>query len=323
MIITVTLNAAIDRTLSVPNFRLGRRHRAVEATTMPGGKGVNVARALKLLGEPVIATGFAGGLNGTRILSQLTQEGILNDFVLIKEESRESTAVIDPTSNQQTEINEQGPAIASYELDMFVEKLKYLARGAAYCIFSGSLPRGVHDAVYADLIREIKEMGVVTIVDSEGDPLRLAMKAGPAIVTPNAREAEELVGHEFNDEADYALAVKEMCGMGATEAIMTYSDGCFARLRVNSEMETLKATLKALEPVSTIGSGDAFLAGFAAYRYHDRPVDESLAYAVACGAESTQHFGAGIVDVKGVERLAAQVELQPMGSAEKVELAST
>src|SRR5881397_1319044 len=116
MIITVTLNAAIDKTLAVPNFRLGRRHRTVEQTTMAGGKGVNIARTLKTLGQPVIATGFAGGPTGTRIVEQLTQESILSDFVRIGEESRTNTAVLDPTSGEQTEINERGPAITPSEL---------------------------------------------------------------------------------------------------------------------------------------------------------------------------------------------------------------
>ena len=129
MIITVTLNAAIDKTLAVPNFRLGRRHRAVEQTSMAGGKGVNVARALKALGQPVIATGVAGGPTGTRIIEQLTEEAILNDFVRIREESRMSTAVVDPTSGEQTEINERGPAVSETELELFVDKLLYLAQG--------------------------------------------------------------------------------------------------------------------------------------------------------------------------------------------------
>ena len=96
MIITVTLNAAIDKTLAVPNFQIGRRHRSTEQRTMAGGKGVNVARALKTLGQPVIATGLAGGATGTRIIEQLTEDAILCDFVRIGEESRTSTAVIDP-----------------------------------------------------------------------------------------------------------------------------------------------------------------------------------------------------------------------------------
>ena len=111
MIITVTLNAAIDKTLEVPNFTPGRRHRTVDQRTMPGGKGVNIARAIKRLGQPVIATGFAGGATGTRIVEALDDESILNDFVRIREESRTNTAVLDPTTGMQTEINERGPAV--------------------------------------------------------------------------------------------------------------------------------------------------------------------------------------------------------------------
>src|SRR4051794_20437116 len=130
MIITVTLNAAIDKTLAVPNFRLGRRHRAVEQTAMAGGKGVNVARALKTLGMPVIATGVAGGATGTRIIDQHPEGATLNDFVRTREESRTSTGVVAPTNGEQTEINERGPAVSEAELDLFVDKLLYLAKGA-------------------------------------------------------------------------------------------------------------------------------------------------------------------------------------------------
>ena len=126
MIITVTLNAAMDKTLEVPSFTPGRRHRTVDQTTMPGGKGVNIARAIKRLGQPVIATGFAGGPTGSRIIEALNDESILNDFVRITDESRTNTAVLDPTTGLQTEINERGPAVAVKELDLFREKLLYL-----------------------------------------------------------------------------------------------------------------------------------------------------------------------------------------------------
>ena len=136
MIITVTLNAAIDKSLSVPNFRLGRRHRTVEQTTMPGGKGVNVARTLKSLGQPVIATGFAGGATGTRIVEQLTEESILNDFVRIREESRTNTAVHDPTNGETTEINERGPAVSGKEIELSTAAMSFmtsrLGRAAAF-----------------------------------------------------------------------------------------------------------------------------------------------------------------------------------------------
>ena len=184
MILTVTLNTAIDKTLAVPNFRLGRRHRTVEQTTMPGGKGVNVARVLKTLGAPVIATGLAGGATGTRLVEQLTQFAVLSDFVRIREESRTNTAVIDPTTGEQTEINERGPSVSAQEIDLFVDKLLYLAKGASMCVFAGSLPRNVDVDVYAGLIRELKRLGVVCVVDTDGDPLRRAVRAEPDVISP-------------------------------------------------------------------------------------------------------------------------------------------
>ncbi len=316
MIITVTLNAAIDKTLAVPSFRLGRRHRAVEQASMAGGKGVNVARALKALGRPVIATGFAGGHTGTRIIEQLTDEAILSDFVRIREESRMSTAVVDPTSGEQTEINERGPSVSEAELELFVDKLLYLAQGAALCVFSGSLPHGVDSGLYARLVDELRRLGVTTVLDCEGEPLRQAVRAQPAIVAPNENEAEELVGHEFADDADRRLAMREIVELGAREAIMTLADGCLALHGDGADparpRRLCRALLEPLEPVSSVGSGDAFLAGYVAGRYDGRSAEECLRFGVACGAESTQHFGAGVIDPREVERLASEVTLESL-----------
>ena len=315
MIITVTLNAAIDKTLSVPNFRLGRRHRTVEQTTMPGGKGVNVARLLKTLGQPVIATGLAGGATGTRLVEQLSQLSVLSDFVRIREESRTNTAVIDPTTGEQTEINERGPKVSEQEVELFVDKLLYLAKGASLCVFAGSLPRDVDVEIYARLLRELRRLGVQTVVDTDGDPLRRAVRAEPDVISPNVLEAEELVGHEFNDDDDWPLAVREMAELGAREAIMTMPDGCFAQMAPEDaggdpRLFRVRVPASALEPRATVGSGDAFLAGFVAARYSGRPAADCLAYGVACGAESTQHLGAGLIDPDQVERLLAEIEVE-------------
>jgi 1-phosphofructokinase/tagatose 6-phosphate kinase len=315
MIITVTLNTAIDKTLSVPNFRLGRRHRTVEQTTMPGGKGVNVARVLKTLGAPVIATGLTGGATGTRIVDQLTQLSVLSDFVRVREESRTNTAVIDPTTGEQTEINERGPKVSEQEAELFVDKLLYLAKGASMCVFAGSLPREVDIDVYARLIRELRRLGVTTVVDTDGDPLRRAVRAEPSVVSPNVLEAEELVGHEFNDDEDRVIAVREMVGLGAREAIMTMPDGCFAQMipdepGADPDLYRVVVPAGAVEPRASVGSGDAFLAGFVAARYARKPTAECLAFGVACGAESTQHLGAGLVDPDRVQRLLDEIEVQ-------------
>jgi 1-phosphofructokinase/tagatose 6-phosphate kinase len=310
MIITVTLNAALDKTLEVPNFRVGRRHRSVEQTTMPGGKGVNIARALKRLGQPVIATGLAGGATGNMIVDALNDEAILNGFVRIREESRTNTAVLDPTTGVHTEINERGPAVSAHDLELFRDKLLYLAKGASMCVFAGSLPRGVPPDVYAGLIRELKKQNVTTVVDTEGEPLRLAARAEPDIISPNELEAEELVGHEFNDIDDRCQAVVEMTRLGPTEAIMTVSDGCYAYVADGGGQTLYRVRVEEQEARSSIGSGDAFLAGYIAARYLGRPPVECLRYGVACGAESVQHFGAGLIDPGAVDRLLGEVELE-------------
>jgi 1-phosphofructokinase/tagatose 6-phosphate kinase len=308
MIITVTLNAALDKTLEVPTFTPGRRHRTVDQTTMAGGKGVNVARAIKALGQPVIATGLAGGATGNRIIDSLGDEAILNGFVRIREESRTNTAVLDPTTGMHTEINERGPAVSPTEFEMFREKLLYLAKGASMCVFAGSLPRAMDPDVYASLIRDVKKLGVMTIVDTEGEPLRLAMRAEPDLVTPNELEAEELVGHEFNDDHDRAQSVAEISTLGATEAIMTVPDGCYAQVLEDGAPVLYRLRVEEQEARSEIGSGDAFLAGYVATRYAGRSPLDCLRFGVACGAESTQHFGAGVIDPARVERLLGEVE---------------
>lgn len=312
MILTVTLNAAIDRTVAVPNFRLGHRHRAVESRTVAGGKGINVARALGLLGRPVIATGFAGGPTGNRVLEQLRKEAVLTDFTTIAGETRINLAVVDPTSGEQTEINERGPAVSAEEVERFVERLRYLARGAKICVLAGTLPPGAGEDLYARLVADLRERGVIVLLDAEGEAMLAGLRAGASVVTPNEREAEELVGQEFSDRDDVMHGLSELVRLGAGEVAITRPDGCVAVVGEGPERRFLEVRIRSLEPVSTVGSGDAFLAGYVAARYDGREPGDCLAYAVACGAESTQHFGAGVIDRNQVERLLDEVEVQDL-----------
>lgn len=312
MILTVTLNAAIDRTVAVPNFRLGHRHRAVESRTVAGGKGINVARALRLLGRPVIAAGFAGGPTGNRVLEQLRRESILTDFTWIAGETRINMAVVDPTTGEQTEINERGPAVSPEEVERFVERLRYLSDGARICVLAGTLPPGAPEDLYGRLVEDLLERGVTVLLDAEGEPMLAGLRAGASVVTPNEREAEELVGQEFGDRDEFVHGLSELTRLGAREAAITRPDGCVAVVGEGAGRRVLEVRTRSLEPVSTVGSGDAFLAGYAAALYDGREPRDCLAHAVACGAESTQHFGAGTVDRNQVERLLGEVELQEL-----------
>jgi 1-phosphofructokinase family hexose kinase len=312
MILTVTLNAAIDRTVAVPNFRLGHRHRAVESRTVAGGKGINVARALGLLGRPVIATGFAGGPTGTRVIEQLREEAVLTDFTQIAGETRINLSVVDPTSGEQTEINERGPAVSPEEVETFVKRLAYLAEGAELCVLAGTLPPGAGPDLYARLVEDLRRRGVAVVLDAEGEAMLAGLRAGASIVTPNEREAEELVGQEFADRGDLVHGLSELVRLGAGEAAITRPDGCVAVVGEGAERRFVEVQTRSLEPVSSVGSGDAFLAGYVAARYDGRAPADCLAYGVACGAESTQHFGAGKVDRGRVERLLDEVEVHDL-----------
>ncbi len=313
MILTVTVNAALDRTVTVPSFAAGHRHRATEAIALPGGKGVNIARALKSLGEPVIATGFAGGRTGTTIIEELTAEGILNDFVRIREESRVSTAVVDPMSGNQTEINEMGPAISPEEVAVLFDKLRYLSKGADCVVLAGSFPRDIPDGFYADILRELRGVGLPSALDAYGTALRAGLPGEPTIVSPNRREAEELVGYEFQDDDDVASGAEAIAQMGAQVVLVHDEDGCIARIGDGKSGRTFRARLAHMsEVVATVGSGDAFLAGFVSAWLVDRDPEAALRRAVACGVANAMRLGAGVFELDDVEAFSRRVEVSDL-----------
>ena len=314
MIVTVTLNAALDRTVTVPNFQRGQRHRASQGLTLAGGKGINIARALKRLGVPVVATGLAGGRTGTRVVEELTTEAILNDFVRIADESRTTTAVVDPTSGSYTEIVEWGPHVEPDELELMMEKVHYLANGAEAVVFAGSLPRGVQESFYAEAIRDLKRRNVQSVLDSEGQPLRLGTEAEPFLVSPNRPEAEALAGQEFSDDEDFLMALDAIAEMGAQNVLITHESGCLGRFREDRKVRRFRALAPRVEALAAVGSGDTLLAGFIAARVEGRATEEALRTAVAAGAVSTLEVGAGRFEPREVARLAADVrfeELEP------------
>ncbi len=315
MIITVTPNAAVDKTLTVPNFQTGFRHRASESLTLPGGKGVNIARALKSLSEPVVVTGLVGGRAGQQIVEGLQRENILNDFVHIGGESRTSTAVVDPTTMTQTEVVEYGPVVTEPETEALLDKVEYLAKGARFVVMAGSLPRKVSEDFYASVLQRIRRHRCFVVLDSAGEPLRLGVRGRPNLVVPNLREAEDLVGHEFHDDQDIVDATSLICELGARNAIIKTAHGCIARFQLGRKQRVFRATIDPLETVvSTVGSGDSFLAGFISARFRKLDLSECLRHALAAGAANTQRYGAGVLDVVTAKELLEGSEVEELGA---------
>jgi 1-phosphofructokinase family hexose kinase len=318
VIITVTANAAVDKTLTVHNFQTGFRHRASESLTLPGGKGVNIARALKTLSQPVVVTGLVGGRAGQQIVENLQRENILNDFVHIGGESRTSTAVVDPTAMTQTEIIEYGPVVTAQETAALVDKTEYLAKGARFVILAGSLPRKVPEDFYATVLQRVRRHRCFVVLDSAGEPLRLGMRGRPHLVVPNVREAEDLVGHEFHDDQDIIDATGIICDMGARNTIIKTPSGCVARFQIGRRHRIFRGSVALLESVvSTVGSGDAFLAGFVSARCQKLDLRECLRLALAAGAANTQRYGAGVLDADEAGQLLETTEVVELERAGK------
>jgi 1-phosphofructokinase/tagatose 6-phosphate kinase len=261
---------------------------------------------------PVVATGLAGGRTGTRVVEELTGEAILNDFVRIRDESRTSTLVVDPTSGRQTEINEWGPKVSEAELGMLMDKLRYLSRGADAVVFAGSLPRGVGDTFYADAARELARRNVRVVLDAEGEPLRLGVDAEPWLVSPNQHEAEQLVGQELNDDEDFLMALDAIAELGARNVLVTLESGGFALVREDRQVRRYRAVVPRLEPVSEVGAGDAFLAQWLTSVLDGAPAADALRLAAATGAASVLDVGAGRFDPAEAKRLAAAVDVHEL-----------
>jgi len=314
MLLTVTLNPALDRTMTVPNFQAGFRHRATDTVMLPGGKGINVARAAKSLGRPVIATGFIAGRKGDQIVADLNDEGIMCDFVRVEGESRISTAVVDPATNAVTEINEQGPEIHSNDLGLLHEKLDYLGKAADAVVFAGSVPPGLGDDCYAELIQHVRKLGLVSLFYTYADPLRLGIKARPDYVFPKLVEAEKVIGYEFASLQDRIEAAKTMREMGAGSVVITYRYGCVAAMADGDGSRIFLGKIPPVEVVSSLGWGDTFTAGFAVRLLEGDSPAECLRFGLGCGAANLVSYGAGVFSSTDAERLAELVELEEVSA---------
>jgi tagatose 6-phosphate kinase len=319
-IVTVTLNAAWDKTYFVEGFEKGRAHPVVQVRGCAGGKGVNVARVIKALGGPVVATGLAGGVTGERIVAGLSAEGIEAAFMRVRAESRDTLAVVDRAAGEVTEFREPGGPVTGEEFQAFREHLRELLADAGFCVLSGSLPPGVPADSYAWLVRLAREAGVRVVLDASGGALTSGLLAEPFLVKPNREEAlaaaRALGG--LGEERDLSRLGPVALGAflaGRLVARPAGPKGAVVSLGEHgavmaSGSRTWHAWVKVDRPVNPVGSGDAMVAGMVVALAQGEGVVQALRLGVAAGAANTLTETAGRVRAVDVARLEPRVRVR-------------
>lgn len=298
MILTVTLNPAIDKVYEVNSFSVGKVFRANNVYATAGGKGLNVSRVASIMGGEVVATGFLGGRSGQFIRKGLKAHNIIDAFVEIQEESRTCIAINDPISNTSTEVLEPGPKISLKEQVAFIDNFRILAKDADIVTISGSLPNGVPFNFYGELILVCKDMGKRVLLDTSGKTLKVSIDYLPYLIKPNNSELGFINGKKVMNERDIL-----------EEAIMIHNKGIDVVCVTLGEKGSLAVTNEGIfrlnappmKTISTVGSGDSFIAGCTIALVEGKSIEDVLKIGIACGVANTQFGKTGYVSKKMVE----------------------
>ncbi|MBL1091939.1 1-phosphofructokinase [Streptomyces sp. NPDC001739] len=299
MILTVTLNAALDLTYRVPRLRPHRTNRITEVSERPGGKGVNVARVLAALGHRTVATGFAGGGTGDALRALLAETAVTDALVPVGGATRRTVAVVDATTGDTTQLNEPGPTVSPAEWDTFLGTYRELlgeARAVALC---GSLPPGVPVDVYARLTRTARTAGVPVLLDTSGEPLRRGLAARPDLAKPNADELAALTG-----STEPLRAARDTRRRGAHAVAASLGPDGMLAVTADGAWQAAPPRRFAGNPT---GAGDSAVAGLLSGLVEDLPWPARLARAVALSAATVRAPAAGEFDPATYEELLERV----------------
>ena len=306
MILCLNLNAAIDKTIVVPSFEISKIHRPDSVLSLPGGKGCNVARALKTLGETPVVTGWVGGFAGQFIETELPREGIQTDFIHTDSESRTCTSILDREKGTITEIYETGEAVPQEKIEELRSHIRAILGNYKAITLSGSLPAGVAPDFYASIIETAKQAGVLTFLDTSGAALRMGLEAGPFFIKPNETEARALLDLKTSDAIDFAQTVAEIAQKYQTNVLLSLgARGAIAA----REGETFLIKNPSVDAKSAVGSGDCMLAGLTYGILHGLSFEEAITCGVAAGTANTLTLGAGRFRIEDFARLRDQVQM--------------
>lgn len=308
MILTITLNPSVDIAYQLDTFHLDTVNRVEKVQKTAGGKGLNVTRVLKQIGEDVVVTGFIGGEIGSYVKKQLTRCDIKNSFVEIGNETRNCIAVLH--DGKQTEILEQGPTIQEHEALNFIEHLEITLNNVDVVVISGSLPKGLASNYYVEIVEFCKKFGVAVVLDCSGEALKnvLESQQKPTVIKPNTEELSQLIGKEVTDDIQELKSVLSgqlfqgidwiVVSLGAQGAFAKHNDK-FYRVRIPK-----------IKVVNPVGSGDSTVAGIAAGLVHALPEAELLKNANVLGMLNAQEEQTGYVNLENAESLYSQIEVE-------------
>lgn len=309
MILTVTLNAAIDKRYVVEEFKVGEVNRVKECAYVPGGKGLNVSKPAAVAGAEVVATGFVGGHAGNYIEASLKDYHVKSAFYHLESESRSCINIWDEKNCVQTEFLEPGFTVTESEFQGFVEEFKELVKKADVVAMSGSVPKGLDGTAYQKLVKVVKDAGKKVILDTSGKLLEMGIEACPTMIKPNIDEIRMLTGKECNEIGEIVEAAKEIHARGVE--VVAVSLGADGSLAVSDE-GVFRAIVPRIDAVNTVGCGDSMIAGFALGFAEGLGIEETLRKASAISAAAALREETGYFVMEDMQILYPQIKIEKM-----------
>ncbi|WP_431862563.1 1-phosphofructokinase [Azospirillum sp.] len=306
-VVTVTLNAAVDQTLDVPGFTAGAVNRAVAETRTAGGKGINVAAFLSGGPVPVTATGFLGEDNAAVFEALFRRRHITDRCLRVPGASRVNVKVVDREGGSVTDINLPGPQIRAESWHGLLHALDGLAAANGTVVLAGSVPAGVPETAYADIVPRLRRHSAFVVVDASGAPLRHAVAARPDMVKPNAHELSELLGRPLSGRDAVVRAARELSDSGI--ALVVVSLGADGAVFVEGGRALLAVPPK-VSVASTVGAGDAMVAGVLAARLEGGDLEACARRGTAFAAGTLSRLGPELPPPERIAELMAAVTVE-------------
>lgn len=310
MILTVTLNASIDKRYVVSDVKPGEVNRVSECVYSPGGKGINVARVASIYGERTAATGFLGGHAGEYIAEGLAPFKIKDEFFRIKGESRSCINIWDEQNHIQTELLEPGPVVSADDFFWFMENFTSVAKDADVISISGSAPKGLTADAYKEIIGVCKSLGKKVILDTSGKLLTDSIEALPDMIKPNIDEIRALTGKSCNDISEIVEAAHVLHDKGIPVVVVSLgADGSV----VFSNEGAYRAVVPKIDAVNTVGCGDSMTAGFAIGFSKGWSMAETLKLASAISAAAALREETGYFLMEDMKRIIGDIKIEELG----------